>query len=127
MRRLLSILFVLFMPLSSFAITASQTGATVSVSYQEPDTNADGTLLQDLDHTNVMGNLGTGTVFLSTVTATALAGNGNISTSFTVPVSSGTSKTFSIWATATDISGNTSLPSNTVILTIDRLAPAPPR
>ena len=45
----------------------------------------------------------------------------------TVPVAAGQQADVSFWATATDLSGNESAPSLTVVRRIDRLAPAAPK
>ncbi len=111
------------------AFEATVTGVNITVNYQEPNVNADipPTPLTDLDHTSIYYNMGLGDVRVKDVPATAPTGNGNITTSFEVPITVGMEKFVDIWATAWDGSFNESAKSNIVRVRVDRLAPAPPR
>ena len=117
----------LFMTGTAPALDFTITGVSVTALYQEPATNTDGSALTDLDHTSIYYDLGAGPVKAKDVPATALTGNGNITTPVDVPVTEGQEKNVIFWVTASDQSGNESAKSATVTKRIDRLAPGPPR
>lgn len=129
MRVIPIVLAFLFMSGVAFAapITAILTGGLVDVMFIEPDTNADGTPLTDLDHTTIYYDIGQGTVKALDIPATAATGGGMIAQQISVSVGDTTVATISIWATATDTFTNESDPSATVVVRHDILAPAPPQ
>lgn len=109
------------------AFTVTVTGTQVTVTYDEPTTNEDGTALVDLDHTSIYYDMGSGTVKAIDVPATSLTGGGTISQIITVPVLAQQEANVSIWATAIDLVGNESVNSSVVVTRIDRLKPSPPQ
>lgn len=110
------------------AIEFTVSASVVTATYTEPALNADGSALVDLDHTSVYYRIGTAEpVKGPAVPASAPAGGGAITTQVNVPVAAGQEADVDFWATATDASGNESVPSATVRVRIDRLAPAPPQ
>ena len=113
---------------NAFAIDFTQTGAVLSVSYNEPSQNADGSSLDDLDHTNVYFQVGSDAdVKGPNVPASSVAGGAAISTSVTVPVAAGQQASVTISASAMDVSGNESPRSASITKRIDRLSPAAPK
>ncbi len=111
------------------AITITPSGAELTVDYDEPTTNADGTALDDLKITTIWYQVqGTpAPVKALEVAATQAAGGGHISKPITVPTFSGKLIFVDVWATATDRSGNESAKSNIVAQRVDLLPPAAPK
>ena len=101
-------------------------GAEVTFEYTEPSTSADGSALDDLHHTSIFYDIGAGAVNVIDLPASLLTGGGVKEYSFTIPVPQGATINAGIWATATDTSENTSVPSEVLTVRVDRLAPAPP-
>lgn len=126
MRKMLIIPILLLFIGNLYALTASPVGTEVSVEYTEPSTNNDGSPLIDLDHTTVYYDIGSGAVEANQVPASSPSGGATITTSITIPVSIDQEVDADVWATASDEVPNESLPSNTVVVPIDRLAPASP-
>lgn len=131
MKKLL-LLGLLLLPIKAMAIEATVTATEVVVEYDEPLNNipnidGDVTPLTDLDHTTVYYDKGSGPVNAVEVPATSLNGGGHIIQPISIPVAELEEANISIWATATDTSGNESDPSNTVTKRIDRLKPQPPQ
>ncbi len=95
----------------------SVTGAVVNIEYHEPSTDKNGALT-DLSHTTVYLN---GVKYMD-IPASSPSGGGLISTSVdtSFPVDAMTDVT--IYVTATDLSGNESVPS----IALDRVAPDAP-
>lgn len=121
-----------FSSFANAALTATPTGTVVTVSYQEPNTNADNlTPLTDLDHTSIYYQIGTTVTKAMDVPATAATGNGQITRDVTVPIGPNQEANVTFWATATDNAPapgpNTSAESNRVTVRIDRLPPGAPR
>lgn len=116
----------------AFAFTVTPTGTEATVEYQEPNTNADGSALNDLNHTTIYFSTdedGEGTELLE-VPATSSAGNGQITKQVVIPaldVPEGEETVVFVWATASDKNGNESVPSEKVSITVDRLAPGAPK
>lgn len=129
MKKALSLLAIISLMLSAeaFALTLSLTGAEVTVEYDEPTTNEDGSALSDLQKTTVFYDMGGGTVKASDVPATSVSGGGHITEKVTVPVTSGQERDVQFWVTAMDLSQNESQKSEIKIIRIDRLPPAAPR
>lgn len=105
---------------TSLSYAIDVTGANVT--YKEPVLNADDTTLDDLSHTNVYVDGVKG----GDIPATSPNGGGNISVPVNVDVAVGKVKTFTVNATATDTSGNESLPSTTITIRVDKLSPKHP-
>lgn len=101
-------------------------GAEVTLEYTEPSTNTDGSALDDLHHTSIFYDIGTGAVNVIDLPASLMTGGGVKSYTFTIPVLKGEMKSVSIFATASDTSGETSDPSEPIITVIDRRVPSPP-
>lgn len=97
----------------------------VDATFTEPDQNSDGTPLQDLDFSTIYYSEG-GTEESAQVSASNLMGGQEQTLSLMLPVLRGTTKTFTFWATSTDVKGNESLKSDSVVFTIDRQTPNPP-
>ena len=108
------------------AITFTVTGTEVTVGYDEPTQNTDNSALTDLDHTTIYYDKGAGPVAEATVPATAPTGGGTITTTITVPVLAGEEADVNFWVTASDQSGNESVPSPVITQRIDRLSPKAP-
>lgn len=117
----------------SASINGTVTGAEITINYTEPVTNADGSDLLDLDHTNVYYTKDSDGIRVqvtsdnqtgSDINASALTGGGGIEVIFTVPVSPGEDTDISIIATTTDDAENESNDSPTVVLNVDKQAPA---
>lgn len=111
MKRLfLAMLFVILIPVVSFAI---QTG-TVTLHYNEPTTNSDNSPLTDLDHVSIYYFANNVPVLSVNVPATALTGGGT-SVTATAPYSVADGiVSISFYAVAVDTSGNASVRSNIV-------------
>jgi hypothetical protein len=89
---------------------------TVTMSWDEPTKNSDGTPLTDLATTTAWFKLGSGLdTRAADVTATSLSGGARVSATFTVPSTSGPA---SFWVTATDTLGNVSVPTIPITLTL---------
>jgi hypothetical protein len=127
-RSLIVLGLVLGLVSGSSAFIATPTATEVTVEYDEPVTNADGTPLQDLKETRIYYQMGSAAPTLAvTVPATALTGGGHIVQKVAVPVGPNQEADVVFWATAVDTSGNESVRSSSVTVRIDRLPPAPPR
>lgn len=104
---------------TAFALTADKTGTEVTIQYDEPTKNEDDSPLTDLDKT---------TIYYEDqsvdVPASAPTGGGHIVQVVTVASQPHTERDISFTATATDDSGNESVPSVPVIVRVDELAPA---
>jgi hypothetical protein len=114
----LCFIIVLAFAVNVFAITATSTATEITLTYDEPTTNADNTPLTDLDHINIYQD----SIKLP-ITSPATAANGGGKAIVVKIITSTTGKVISFYATAVDKTGNESIPSLTV--TVDRLAPAP--
>jgi hypothetical protein len=132
MRRFIVMLFLVLISISlgsklvATPLEVIPSGAEVSVSYQEPTTNADATPLNDLAKTNIFYDIGDGPVMARETSAISVNGGGNVIEKITLPVAQGQILNVTFWATATDTSGNESIKSQEVSLRIDLLPPAPP-
>lgn len=108
-------------------------GSQVIIAYEEPTDNQDGSPLTDLNQTKVwLDFIGDGqdAMIIKTTPATNLAGGGTISFEYTIPVLEEGVTELQFWATAEDLVGNSSEPSNTVTLGVeelDKIAPSPPK
>lgn len=107
-------------------MNATVVGAEIEVSYNEPTANADGSPLVDLDHTSVYVDSGSGPTKVTDIPASSPNGGGAITQRFSAPIANGQEADVSVWATASDRSGNASAPSTVTVIRIDKLAPAPP-
>lgn len=109
--------------------TIKQTGSDVEVEFIEPDQNADTTPLTDLKEVQVKASVnGLPETVVATVPASGPTGGQPQVAKFTIPVPpEGAVQTIIAEAFAVDTSGNFSVPSEQLTLTIDLLAPAPPK
>ncbi len=127
MRRFVLLLGLLACPLpdSAWALTATPTGATVRVTYDEPTQNRDGSALVDLGEIRLFYQIGTaGEVECAVVPATAATGGGvDQSADCQVPVADGQEVDVAFFGYAHDTSGNRSVKSEVVIKRIDFLPP----
>lgn len=105
---------------------ATVVGTEVEVVYEEPTVNADGSPIVDLDHTSVYGDSGSGPSKVADVPATSSTGGGMITQRVTFPVAENQESNVTIFATATDSTGNEGPRSPEVVVRIDRLPPGPP-
>ena len=106
------------------AVTVTPTGTILTVDYDEPTTNADGTPLTDLKETVVFYAFpGQPPVLCVTTPATTPAGGLHRSVACTVPVTEGQEIDVTVTAVGGDLSGNSGAPSDPVVIRIDRLAP----
>ena len=125
-------LLLLLVVAPAWAIDFTVSGAVLTVTYTEPSTNTDGSPLTDLARTNVYTEIllpGQTPVKGPNVAASASTGGGAISTTITVPIGATLpikEANVKVWATATDLSGNESLPSTVVTKRVDQLAPSAP-
>ena len=120
----LALLIVVY-ALPAWAVTVTPTGTILTVDYDEPTTNANGTPLTDLKETVVFYAFpGLPPVLCVTTPATVQTGGAHRSVACTVPVTDGQEIDVTVIAVATDLSGNSGLPSAPVMIRIDRLAPA---
>lgn len=95
--------------------------------YTEPAVDADGGPIIDLAYTNVYYKIGSSPAVRGPqVPATSPAGGGVIDTTLLVPVAANQRVTIAFWVTATDLVGIESAPTQTINLTIDRVAPGAP-
>ncbi len=104
-------------------------GILVTMTYNEPVDNTDGSALTDLHHTSVFYDLGAGPVNVVDLPASLSQGGGEIAYTFLVPILPGEVKDVSFTCTATDGNGNTSAPSTPMVVNLsnpERLAPAAP-
>lgn len=101
-------------------------GVQLRVEYQEPTDNADGSVLDDLQHTSVFYDIGGGPVNVVDYPASLAAGGLTVIYDFVVPVLPGDKRNVTVFATATDTSGNTSAPSDSISILIDRRIPNRP-
>ena len=129
MKKIIAVSLLSLFAVSGYALTITGVGADIEVSYQEPATNLDGTPLDDLSRTTIYYSTDSKVTRIEAfrVTATARSGNGNIIQHIMLPILPGQQANFSVWATASDLSGNESEDSNTETIRIDRLAPSAPR
>lgn len=118
----------------AWAIDFSPTGAVLTVTYTEPTTNTDGSVLNDLARTNVhyrvcpvTGTCTTPFILGPNVAATSPIGGGPISTTVSVSVAPGQEVNVEVFATAADTSGNVSPDSVHVTKRVDRLSPKAPQ
>lgn len=104
----------------------TQDGVVIVLEYTEPTANEDGSQLVDLHHTSVYYDMGAGAVNVIDLPASLMTGGGVKEYSFQVPVAAGAEVDVLVWATATDTSGNTSDPSEPLVIRLDRRTPKPP-
>ena len=120
----LALLIVVY-ALPAWAVTVTPTGTILTVDYDEPSTNADGTPLTDLKETVVFYAFpGLPPVLCVTTPATTTTGGVHRSVACTVSVVEGQDVEITVMATARDLNGNAGAPSDPVVTRIDRLAPA---
>ena len=98
-----------------------------TATFDEPTKNADNTSLADLKNHTVWVKVGVQpAASVATVAASGLSGGQKISTTILVPASINQITTFDAWVTSSDLTGNTSLPSTHVTVTVDRIGPLAP-
>lgn len=118
---------VMLFAVNTFALDAVVVGAQVTLTYKEPSTNSDGSLLEDLRHTTVYYSVNGGaTVKGQEVLATSLTGGVSRTVTLNIPIDDAKETLLRFWATATDESGNESGSSVVVTKRIDKLAPSAP-
>lgn len=107
-------------------MNATLTGSEVTLTYQEPSTNEDGSPLSDLAHTSIYFSLDGVISKVMDVPATSPNGGGNVEKKFVVPIGEKKEATVILWATASDLTGNEGPKSTEVTVRIDHLAPNAP-
>ena len=131
MKRLfLALIIITLASTPVFALEFTLTGSEVTATYTEPTTNADGSSLKDLAKTIIFYDIvgdGFPEVKAVEVSATALTGGGIIIQTVLVPIIANQEADVDFWATAVDLSGNSSDKSTVVRKRIDRLAPGTPQ
>ena len=130
MRRILLVLLALLLAVSfapsAEAITVTISGAEVTVSYDEPTTNVDGSPLTDLKQVDLYYQWpgDASPVKGLTVPATKAAGGGiAVTGKITVPRRTNQQADVPFWGRAVDTSGNESLESTRAVQRIDFLPP----
>jgi hypothetical protein len=126
---LLALVSVLLLAVPAGAVTLTLTGAEITVSWDEPTVNANGSPLLDLSKCFVEWKYSTDATWVRgpEKPATAPTGGGlNVSAILTVPVTDGMERDVEVGVRAQDLSGNISEPTVKSIR-VDRLAPAAPR
>lgn len=118
---------LLLLSSTSFAIDGSLTGSEITVTYQEPTTNKNGSALTDLAKTTIYAKSNGTTDKIKDVNATSATGGGTITESFIVAVGPDQEADVEVWATATDVVGNESDKSASITVRVDHLAPASPQ
>lgn len=104
-----------------------QSTVSVVATYTEPTTNPDNSPLDDLAYTSVYYHVNGGQKIVGVKTASTIkSGGGNINVDLIVPAPTGGVTLLDFYVTATDLSGNESVPSPSVSLTIERFAPSSP-
>lgn len=99
----------------------------LDATFIEPDKNADGTTLTDLARCTIYVKIGAGApASVATINASKPAGGGTMATTILVPASNGAKTSLTAWVTATDLSGNESAASTSVMFVIDRIGPDVP-
>jgi len=86
---------------TSAKVLVKSTKPTVTVSYTEPTTTADGTPLIALDKTTIYYDLGNGPVKAMDVAATKPTGGGQVSQTVKIPIGPNEEKLITICVTAT--------------------------
>jgi len=112
----------------NFVMTGSNVEATyIEPVNNEPDDAGNITPLTDLGKTTIKFQVqGSADITTTDVPATAPTGGGSIDQTVVVPALGQKQASVDFWATATDTSGNESVPSAKTTLSIDKLAPMPP-
>lgn len=114
-------------PCFAFGFDVTVTGTQLRAEYKEPAFNKDGSQLADLKETRVYYQIvGKSPAVGLTVPASSKTGGQHVSGDVLVPVLIDQEADVNLWATALDLSGNESDPSNILQKRIDRLAPGAP-
>lgn len=120
----------------ALALTGSVTGTEVSLGFTESTTNEDGSILQDLHHSNVYYTKDSDGIRVlaipegqvtADIPATSLMGGGVVSLKVVVPVTAQEDVDVTFVATHTDDAGNESVDSSSVVFNIDKLPPGAPQ
>jgi hypothetical protein len=85
MLKFLITILIVALPFTAYGITATVTGSEVTVKYDEPTTNVDGSALVDLEYTSISADIGSGFVWIMNVVATAPTGGGSITQKVMIP------------------------------------------
>lgn len=126
MKILLIILSLIFINVTTVFAAASLDSGNFTVNYQEPVSNADGTVLTDLAYTTIYYNLdGNTKEKVMDIPASSVFGGGNIQQIFVIDNLSRQVNVL-ISYTATDQSGNESSEFAESIIRIDQVAPDVP-
>jgi hypothetical protein len=126
MKKAALISLLILLPVMAWGFNAVPTGTEVTLTWQEPSYNTDGTPLTDLAKIRVYDNHTGVTSMTKEVPASGPTGGATGSTIVTVPVVAGQERTVIFYLTAVDDDGNESPPSNTKTVNIDKLSPAAP-
>ncbi len=128
LKKCLMLVLMLFVALPTSALTITETGSQVTVTYDEPTINEDGSLLTDLDKCTIYFDI-SGAISTYDVLATSLNGGGTITQDIIITKQPGVLLDVPFWATCWDNASNPneSVPSATVIKRFDWLAPGAPR
>lgn len=120
-------LLLVAVPSLALAFDVTVTGTQLRAEYKEPSVNKDGSPLVDLKETRVYFQIvGKSPAVGLTVPASSKTGGQRVSGDVLVPVLVDQEADVNLWATALDLSGNESDPSNMLQKRIDRLAPGAP-
>lgn len=125
-QRLHALLLYLFLAIFTLGWTGNPTDTTVRVEYDEPTTNTDGSLLNDLLKTVMIWKIGSGIETSVDVSATRPQGGGHIIRNINVTVAPNQRGLLSVQLIAVDTSNTPSARSASVTLDIDRKPPAVP-
>lgn len=118
---------LVFVPGVALSFDVTVTGTQLRAEYKEPSVNKDGSPLVDLKETRVYFQIvGKSPAVGLTVPASSKIGGQPVSGDVLVPVLVDQEADVNLWATALDLSGNESGPSNVLQKRIDRLAPDAP-
>lgn len=98
-------------------------GTELYATWKEPTSNTDGSALNDLHHTSIFYDDGTGPVNVVDLPASLNTGGGDMNYSFIVPVLDNEVKDIQVWGTATNNAGKTSAPSPVTTVHVSRLTP----
>lgn len=119
--------FFLATPLVFALEITSVDSVTVTVTYTEPTTKADGSPLDDLSYTTIYYDEGNGWEEVAVVPASQPTGGADISQQVTIPIPDGTEVDVFVTATATDDANNESEYAVPATARLDTLAPAAPQ
>lgn len=107
-----------------YALDVTVSSSEITVIYDEPALNSDGTPLTDLFFTTIYVQLGIDTVpIVEDIFSATLTGKAHIIHNMFISTPQDRLTDIDIWVTATDTSGNENIPSPIITRTMDKLAP----